>query len=238
MFITQSQHRRDSVGRCIRHNVDDGGLGLVVTETTRFDPQRMKQRFIYWLEVAANEMAVQARQQIAEAGMEADEGGPAKYYTKGQRDIYRDKAIASIPFNEMSTKARTIVASWSSEVVLPKMKKEGIGQQIAMMYVSLVTPYGLIKMISGFLGKKKKPKMQIPWNTIYAQAMIFAQDTVVQEEVQRMIEEKARIKTEYRVEVEKVSQRAAQFKLPEGATGIKRGALVLALKGGSVEVRK
>ena len=243
MFMICSRHRRNSLGvLCNRQNVNDEGLGIVVTQTTRFDPTRMRERFIYWLELAANEMAKQARVQMQEAGfdVEEDSGSIIAGRAVSGRAYYREKAIASIPFNEMSGKIRSVVAGWSAGIGIPKgvstIKTYGV--MAAKLAISYVMPWvGISMLLFDMFGGKEKPKMAIPWNSIYSQALSFAQETTVNEEAYRIIEEKQRTE-QFRVKaVEKMSQEGALFKLPEGVTAIRRGALVMALKGPSVETK-
>lgn len=247
MFITHLRHNRNAVG--VRHGldmVDDEGLGIVVTMTTKFDPTRIRDRFVYWLELIADEMAKQARVQIEEAGFEVNEGGghiyvDGKQIEKGEREKYREVAIKAMPFNEMSTRIRSAIANWSSGVAMPKGPTafKTYGKMAMMAVISYALPWvGLSMMVFSMFGKKKKPRMAMPWNSIYAQALSPAQETTVNEEISRIMEEGVRIKEERVKAVEKISQEGAVFKLPEGVVGIKRGALVMALKGPSVEVRK
>ena len=237
MFITWSRHGRNALGERHglgrRYGVNDEGLGIVVTQTTRFDPTHIKNRFVYWLELAANEMAKQARQEIQGAGLDVDEA-------EGTRIEYRNKSIAAMPFNEMAGKIRSVVTNWSTSIGMPKAPSafSTYGKMIGTLVISFVFPWvGLSYVLFGFLKKKKKPKMAIPWHAVYGQALPFAKEQTVQEESSRIIEEMQRT-SQLRVRaVEKVSQEGALFKLPEYVTGIKRGALVMALKGGPVEKR-
>jgi len=234
MFITRSHHNRNAVG--VRHGfemVNSEGLGIVVTQTTKFDPTRMRERFIYWLELAVDEMAKQARVQIQEAGFDVEED-------PGGRTTYKNLAIKRIPFNEMSGKIRSVVAGWSVGIAIPKTPSmiKTYGMMGAKLAISFVMPWvGISMLVFSLFGKKEKPKMAIPWNSIYNQALSFAQETTVNEEAYRIIEEKQRTE-QFRVKaVEKISQEGALFKLPEGVTAIRRGALVMALKGPSVETK-
>lgn len=236
MFITRSVHRRNALGEREGlgrlYGVNDEGLGIVVTQTTKFDPSYMKARFVYWLELAVNEMAQQARQEIQSAGFAVDEAA-------GERAKYRNASIAAMPFNEMAGKIQSVVANWSTEVHIPKTPSavKTYGVMAAKLALSYVMPWvGLALTISTFVFKKKK-KMAIPWNTVYGQALSFAKEQTVQEESNRIIEEMQRTQ-QLRVQaVEKMSQEGAVFKLPEYVTGIKRGALVMALKGQPVETK-
>ena len=244
MFMTRSRHNRNAVGvsRSIR-NVDDEGLGIVVTQTTRFDPTRIKSRFIYWLERIVDEMAIQAREQIRSAGFDVDEnaGSIIAGIARGGRVYYKQQAINTIPFDEMSTKIKSVVARWSSDVAMPKgpTALKTYGMMAVTAVISYALPWvGLSMALYSMFGKKKKKKMAIPWNNIYAQAVVPAQETTVNEEVSRIIEEQQQIQQIRVTTIEKRSQEAAVFKLPEGVVGIKRGALVMALKGQPVEVRK
>lgn len=234
MFLTQSKYHRNSLGVGSAYEcVSDEGLGLVVTQTTKFDPTKIRARFTHWLELAVNEMASQAREQIQSAGFDVDEA-------EGARNNFRQAAINSIPFNEMSGKIRTVVASWSTGTVLPKSPSAfaTYGKMVMTAAISFVLPWvGISMMIFSMFGKKKKKKMAIPWNTLYAQAMPYAQDMTVQEELYRISQELQETKRVYVKEIEKVSRESALFKLPEYVLGIKRGALVMALKGGPVEKR-
>jgi hypothetical protein len=212
--------------------VDDEGLGIVVTQTTEFDPTRMRSRFIYWLDLAVNEMAKQVRDDINGAGFKVNE---AEY----EKEIFRNKTISSIPFNEMSGKVRSIVASWSTNVPVPKMASAAktYGTMAAKLALSYALPWvGIALTISSLFGGKKE--MSIPWNSVYAQALPFAQETTVNEEVARILGEKQQIEQTRITAIEKLSKESAAFKLPEGVIAIKHGALVMALKGQPVEVRK
>jgi len=243
MFITQSRHNRNAVG--VRHGfdmVDGEGLGIVVTQTTRFDPTRMRQRFIYWLELAADEMAKQVRVQLKEAGFDIDEnpGVIIAGRAVSGREYYKQKAIALMPFDEMSTKIRSVVANWAIAGG-PKKKSalETYGMMAATMYLSYVMPWVMLSytLYSMFGKKKKKPRMGIPWDDIYTKALPFAQESVVTEESNKIIEEAQQTQQLRTETMEKRSQEAVLFKLPEGITAIRRGALVMALKGGPVEKR-
>jgi hypothetical protein len=200
------------------------GLGLVVTTTSRFDPARMKARLIYWLDQAANEMGENARKEINASGGEASEG---------DKNTFRNAAIAQ---------GMVGAGTWSSSVAMPKAPSAvaTYGKMAAQLAVGFVMPWvGIAWAISGFLGKKKKPKMPIPWNAIYASALPYAQQATQQEELQRIAEEAERIKQERYTEITKVSAKAAIFQLPEGVTSItKGGALVIQPRGMPVERRK
>jgi len=235
MFITSSRHNRDSRGRESWYQYDvvnDRGLGIVVTVTTRFDPIRMKQRFTYWLELGANEIAKQVRVQIDEAGYKVDEN-------EGARAQYKYEAIRSIPYDKLSTQVKTVVAKWSTSVDLLKkpsaLKTYGI--MAGKLALSYALPWvGLALTFSSFFGGKKSYKM--PWATIYKNAFTFAQESFVTEESNRIIEEQIQIQKQRVEAVEKTSQRAAKFELPEGVIGIKRGALMMETKGAAVEDRR
>jgi len=226
-----------------RRNVDDEGLGIVVIQTTRFDPTRLKSRFIYWLELAVEEMAKQAREQIQGAGFDVieDSGTIIADRIIGGRAYYKQQAVASIPFNEMSTKIKSVIARWSSDVAIPKgpTALKTYGMMAVTAVISYALPWvGLSMALYGMFAPKEKPKMGMPWNSIYAQAMPFAQDTTVREEVSRIMEEVQQTQQIRTITMEKRSQEGARFQLPESVIGIKRGALVIALKGPSIEVRK
>lgn len=210
------------------------GLGVVVTQTTRFDPQQMKSKFIYWLDFVVDQMAVQAREQIRSARFDVDEN-------TGAKNSFRNQAIASIPYNEMSTKIQTVTAQWAAGVGMPKGPSafKTYGKMIGQAVVSFAFPWvGLAWAVSGLFGKKKKPKMAIPWNTIYAEALPHAQEATVQEELQRISAEVQQIATIKRETGEKRSAEASLFKMPEGILSIsKGGALVIAPVGQSI-IRK
>lgn len=199
------------------------GLGLVVTVSSRFDPARMKARLYYWLETAANEMAAQARDGIQSAGFAPEEGG---------RDEYRNAAMAQ---------GIGGIASWSSQVATPKLPSAGAtyGKMAAQLAVGLALPWvGAAWAISSFVFGKKKKKMPIPWNAIYAAALPYAQQSTKQEELNRIAEEEERIKQERFTEVQKVRGAEVLFKLPEGVTSItKGGALVIQPRSQPVEKR-
>jgi len=109
----------------------------------------------------------------------------------------------------------------------------------ATMYLSYVMPWVMLSytLYSMFGKKKKKPRMGIPWDDIYTKALPFAQESVVTEESNKIIEEAQQTQQLRTETMEKRSQEAVLFKLPEGITAIRRGALVMALKGGPVEKR-
>lgn len=199
------------------------GLGLVVRTTSRFDPARMKARLYYWLETAANEMANQARDSIRSSGFDPEEGG---------RDEYRNAAMAQ---------GIGGMASWSSTIEVPKLPSAGAtyGKMAAQLAVGIALPWvGVAWAISSFVFGKKKKKMPIPWNAIYAAALPYAQQETQQEELNRIAEEETRVKQERYTEIQKVSTRAAAFQLPEGVTSItKGGALVIQPKGQPTEKR-
>lgn len=200
------------------------GLGLVVTVSSRFDPAKMKARFIYWLDQAANEMGNTARQEIQAGGGEPGEG---------DKNSFRNAAIAQGMIG---------AASWSSSIAMPKAPS-GVatyGKMAAQLAVGIVMPWvGIAWALSSFLGKKKKPQMPIPWGAIYAAALPYAQQMTQAEEQQRIAAEEERIKQERYTEITKVSAKAAAFQLPEGVTSItKGGVLMMQPKGKPVERRK
>lgn len=212
MFTRQEQR---GMGLC--------GLGLVVTTTTRFDPARIKARLYHWLETAAEEMAAQARDGIRSSGMEPEESG---------REEYRNRAMAQ---------GISGMASWSSSVAMPKMPSAGAtyGKMAAQLAVGIALPWvGVAWAISSFVSGKKKKKMPIPWNAIYAAALPYAQQSTKQEELNRIAEEEERIKQERFTEVQKVRGAEVLFKLPEGVTSItKGGALVIQPRSQPIEKR-
>jgi hypothetical protein len=202
------------------------GLGLTVTQTTRFDPQRIRARAAVWLDAVVNQMIPQARTMMEQSGFSIDEN-------LGEREKYRQAAINAIPYNTLMTKVQAAVVNWSSAAVMPKMKKQGMAAMMATMYISLLNPFvGIGKMVFGMFGKKKKPKMKMPWNTMYAQALPYAQEATVQEELQRIASEVQQIAKIKQETGEKRSVEASLFKMPEGILSIsKGGALVIAPVG-------
>lgn len=70
MFITQSQYRRDQVGRVKKNVVYDSGLGIVVKQSTRFDPRRMAARYEYYYNLFYNKVVELLAQQYRDAGFE------------------------------------------------------------------------------------------------------------------------------------------------------------------------
>lgn len=207
------------------------GLGLTVIQTTRFDPQRMKARFIVWLEAVVDQMAPQAREMIQSAGFKVDEN-------PGGRASFRQQAIKAIPFNAMVTKVQSVVANWSLDVAIPKMKKQGMAEMMATMYISLINPFIGIGMMIGKMVFKKKKKMAIPWNTIYAQALPYAQEATVQEELQRIAAEVVQTAEIKKVTGEKRSAEAALFKMPEGILSISKGGALVIGPVGQPIIRK
>jgi hypothetical protein len=232
MFITHSSYRRDALGRGLMGVVNDRGLGIVVTETTRFDPTRMKARFIYWLDTFAAELAGEARSEMQKS-FNVQEDPYGKW-------IYRNGAIKSVDFNAMASRVKSIVqAKWSQDVPLPKMPSaaETYAKMGIQMAVSFALPWvGITWAVTSMFGKSK-PKMAVPWNAVYGTASPYAQEATIAEESNRIAEEGARIQQEQITATEKSSQVGARFQLPEGVTAIKHGALVMALKGPSVETK-
>ena len=226
MFITKILNSRQlSVAGCglyRKETVNDIGLGLAVTVTTRFDPQRMKIRFTYWLDKAANEIAEQVHGDIRAAGMEPNDDS---------KETYRRAAIAQ---------GISGIVVWSSTVSVPKGPSavKTYGMMAAQLAVGIALPWvGIAWAVSSLFGKKKKKKMSTPWNAIYAAAMPYAQSQTKAEELNRIAEEGQRIQQERFVEVQKVRGRAVEFKLPELVKGIDRGALVVSPVGPAI-IRK
>lgn len=91
------------------------------------------------------------------------------------------------------------------------------------------------KMFCGIFGGCKKPK--VPWGKIYAQVEPIARQYAREEEESRIAEEKYTTETVRQTTGEQRSREAAVFKMPEGTLGIRRGAIQMVLKGGSVEKR-
>jgi hypothetical protein len=202
--------------------VNDVGLGLVVTVTTRFDPQRIKPRFIYWLDKVANEIAEQVHGNIRAAGMEPNDDS---------KETYRKAAIAQ---------GIDGIAAWSATVAVPKGPSavKTYGMMAAQLAVGIALPWvGIAWALSSFVFGKKKKKMATPWNAIYAAAVPYAQSMTKAEELNRMAEEAQRIQQERTVEVQKVRGKAIEFKLPEWVKSIDKGALVVSPVGPSV-IRK
>jgi hypothetical protein len=198
-----------------------GGLGIVVTMTPKFDPTKIKVRLTHYIDVAANAMADQARNEIKSAGMRPDEGG---------REEFRQRAINLGLSN---------IVSWSTTVPMPKTKSAAAtyGMMAAQLVIGIVFPWvGLGLAVSKLFGKKKK--MAMPWNAIYAAAVPYAQQMTQAEELERIAKETREIEVQRTTALETRSAEAAKFKLPEGITSISRGALVMAVKGKPIEVRK
>ena len=197
-------------------NVNDVGLGLVVTVTTHFDPDRIKARLYYWLEKTAEEMANQVRQDIRNSGGEPTEGGRAGYR------------------NAAMSKGMSGTSNWSTSTNLPK-SPSGIktyGMMAGKLALSFVVPWvGIGMMAFSMFGKKKKPKIAVPWNVIYSEALPYAQNLTKTEELNRIAEEEQRVQKEREVEVQKVRGRAVEFKLPEGVQSITAGGASVLLVG-------
>jgi hypothetical protein len=167
-------------------------------------------------------MAVQAREAIRGSGMEPEEAG---------KDEYRNRAIAQ---------GLSAGVTWSGEVGVPKVPSalSTYGMMAGKLAIGFVMPWvGIGLVVASFFGKKKK-KMGMPWNAIYAQAIPYAVGATKQEELNRIAEEEARIKQEQFTEVQKVRGAEVVFKLPEGVTSItKGGALVIQPRSKPIEKR-
>ena len=231
MYTTQSRHNRSALGVSRAYEmVNDIGLGLVVTVTTRFDPQRMRERLGYWLDEAANQMAVQVRGDIRAQGGEPTEGGmvPTINGRRSEREVYKQAAL---------NRGLDNLVNWSTSV--PTLKGPKAVKTYAMMAVKALVSWafpviGIAMFAFSMLSKKKKPKIGIPWNAIYAAALPYAQGQTQAEELNRIAEEVARIEQERTVEVQKVRGQAVEFKLPDWVKGIDRGALVVAPVGKTI----
>lgn len=192
------------------------GLGLTVTVTTKFDPQRIRERLKYWIESTVDEMAIQARADIRGAGMIPNEGGRAGYLKAAL-----DRGLSNL-------------VNWSTTVPVPKGPNAAktYGMMAAKMVIGIVFPWvGIGMALSSFLGKKKKKRMGIPWNALYGAALPYAQTQTKAEELQRIAQEVVEIAEIKKVTGEKRSAEASLFKMPEGITSISRGALVISPVG-------
>lgn len=202
------------------------GLGLVVAQTTRFDPSRMKERFGHWLNVVVDEMANQAREEISK-GFKVQENPIERkvLFRRAMRDM---TPIGSS--NQGITWTQNTFKTPNEAMKYVKMLGTG-----ALTYV---LPWvGAIVAISSMFGGKKK--MGMPWGTIFVNAVPYARQMVEQEEYARIMAEGVRVQEEKKVEIKRQSEQATQFKLPEGVTSItKGGVLMIQPKGGPVEVRK
>lgn len=231
MYTTQSRHNRNALGVSRAYDrVNDVGLGLVITVTTKFDPQKMRVRLGYWLDEAANQMAEQFKDDVRASGMEPTEGGmvPTVNGRMSEREAYKQQAL---------NRGLNDLVNWSASV--PTLKGPNAVKTYAMMAVKMLVgiafPWiGIGMTISSLFGKKKKKKMSVPWNAIYAGALPYAQGQTKAEELNRIAEEVARIHEERVVEVQKVRSKEVEFKLPDWVKSIDRGALVIAPVGQTV----
>jgi len=197
------------------------GLGLTVTMTTRFDPQRIRERLTYWLETVVNIMAVDARKQINESKIyypdeneRGRRGARRKAIDKGMADkswVVRD----SSPSTKISIKKQIMSFGIMAVKAVAGYVIPGIGWALAL--------YSLVGMFS----KPKKKPYLMPWDDIYSAALPHAKAETNKEELARIEAEGVRIEKEVQTEITKTSEAAAMFKLPEGVTSISRGALVM-----------
>jgi hypothetical protein len=197
------------------------GLGLTVTMTTRFDPQRIRERLTYWLEVIANIMAEDARKQINESKIYYPDE-----YPRGRRSA-RNTAIAK----GMSNTAWVIRDNNPSTKTSIKKQVISYGVMALKAVAGYLIPgvgwaLALHSLFSMFGPKSKKPYL-MPWDEIYSAALPHAEAEVNKEELARIEAEGVRIEQEVQTEITKTSKVAAAFKLPEGVTSISRGALVI-----------
>lgn len=226
MFTLQEQ--RKGVYRKVQlGEVCEIGLGIVVTQSPRFDPTRMKERFGHWLNVVVDEIAKQAREEISKTFKVNED-------PVGRKVLYR-KAIRSM--TPITSSALGI--TWASETFKTPSQAMQYIKMIGMGALTWALPWvGAILTLTSLFGKKKKT-MAMPWGTIFTNAVPYARQMTEQEEYARIMAEGIQIEQERRVEVKKQSERATQFKLPEGVTSIsKGGVLKVQPKGGPVEVRK
>ena len=194
------------------------GLGLVVTMTTRFDPQKIRRRLAYWIETAVNQLADQAREQINSSGIYYPDEDP------NTRNKMRIKAIEKGMSNlEWVVKRPT---KEEQNKVMSEIKMYGM--MVGRMALSYVLPWvGLFITVMEFaFGKKKKP-YPMPWVDLYSQALGPAKAQTNYEELERLMKEGIRIEQEKQTEITRVSRAGSMFKLPEGVTSISRGALVI-----------
>lgn len=201
------------------------GLGLVVKVTTRFDPSRIRARLAYWLDEIVNQLASQARMDMESGGAEVidDERG---------RIRARKTAIQA----GMSNTTWVVGAPGGPR---PPSATATYGKMAAQAAVGIALPWvGIAWAIGSFFGKKKKPKIPMPWDTLYSTALPYAKEQTNAEEIARILEEQQRVQKEYVAEVEKVSARGAQFKLPEGVTAITKGGALVIQPRGKPTVRK
>lgn len=201
------------------------GLGLVVTQTPRFDPTRMKERFGHWLNIVVDEIAGQAREEIGKAFKVQE--NPI------ERQVLYRQALRSMTPIQSSDQGIT----WASNTfktpsqAMTYVKMLGTG---ALVY-ALPWVGAIVALTSMFGGKKK---MGMPWGTIFVNAVPYARQMTEQEEYARIMAEGVRVQEERKVEIKKQSEQATQFKLPEGVTSVtKGGVIMLQPKGGPVEIK-
>ena len=203
------------------------GLGLTVTLTTRFDPNRIRERLTYWLEEAANQMAAQARQQINSSGVYyVDENGRAR---RRSRATAIDRGLKNLSWVVRSVEAGAISSTKSMALSMVK----NLGLAIGAYWIPGIGWAMALYSVVGMFGKKEKKPYPIPWEEIYSQALPYAKAQTNKEELDRIEAEKVEIKHEVEAAVTKQSETAAMFKLPEGVTSITGGALVMNLQSQS-----
>jgi hypothetical protein len=196
------------------------GLGVVVEVTTMFDPNRIRERLTYWIEVIADEFAKQARDEINKSKeVYADEGKPR--IRQRARETAINKAMSSTSWVVRDASENTKIS------VGAQIKQYGM--MIGMGAITYAFPVvGIALSLFSMFGKKKKKPYPMPWDQIYSAAIEPARALVNKEELERIEAEQMRIKQTVSEESTKISARAATFKLPEGVTSISKGALVIA----------
>ena len=216
MFITRSQHKRNGLGERQGlgrlYGVNDVGLGITVTQTTRFDPIRLAQREAYWLNVYTEQIYQELLNQYMQSGYDVVDG-------LGQADV------------------QTIINPLST--VTDRLGPVGMLVNPLTAIMNFATPIlSKIPVIGGFFGGKKprKARRHIR-DEARGMAAPYAKQTALEEEQYRIAQEVVSIKGQQQTEVEKRSKEGTLFRMPEGVTAVRRGSLVMALKGPSVEMK-
>lgn len=203
------------------------GLGVIVTVTPKFDPQRMRSRYAYWIDQYADQMLIEVRDQIASAGLDPWDIG---------RGEARAKAL--LAFNPITMMAGV---NWSAAIASPKAPTmmKTYGMMAGKLAIGIALPIvGIAIMAGEFLFGGKKKRMNIPWGSIYAQAADPAAQTTKEEEIARAASEVVQIAEIKQKVGEQRSAEASLFKMPEGILSIsKGGALVIGPVGAAVEKR-
>lgn len=219
MFTIRSQHSRDRVGRVKKKVVNDIGLGIVVTQTPKFDPVKMEARRKYWYDLYYNQIVNNLVQQ------------------------YRDAGFAGL--SETPKIGRMIVdpTSFVTSKLGPTGKMLAPLISPVSMIMDTVTPIlakipVIGKVFSSVFGGGKP---DIPWDEIAAQARAIAGPAAIktanEEEEYRIALEMQQQRQDQIRATEQTSREGSTYQLPKGITGIKRGALVMEV-GKPVEVRK